>query len=497
MTILISKEGLEMLSEKLSRKLSYPLIVFDNKKDMISKALKLIDSGSPVLLISKDAWNDWNYIKKEILKSGLNRFLIDIVDSIEFELVKDLIDPIGLVIAKYTALLNFMSHKALYITNPEKPVDRRTLILRPHTALLEYVPAPILLSPESCSKWKYCNACIDSCPYNALEGKPPTIKPEMCTGCGVCVASCPFGLLYMPQYNLKSFELFLSSIRSRIGLEPAWIIAVCRDSLVEIRERIKNGSFSPAFFVPIECPGWFDQFHMISAILQGFQPIIYCDKETSGKCGGLEIVESWSKELSEIVNIPVTTNFSVVERTLSKKPNVKVIERAPMLYQNRVAALSLFRTYNLKKAEFSAPLVGLVDVSNEKCMVCDACSNMCPFQALRVRNEGDRRNLEFNMSRCTACGICEAICPYGAIKVGYKYNKEYDKEWKVVASDQIAKCRRCGKPIGSMKYLRYLEKKLKESGADSWVLESLWLCQECKIKALIERQMLGDKEGNN
>ena len=497
MTLLICREGIEDIINEIVQKLGYPIKIFDNKDDMISEALKTVDAGAPVLLIFKDAWNNWKLIKDRTLKVGVNRFLIDLIDPVEFSYARDLIDPTGLVIAKYTALLNFMAHKALYRTNPNKPVDRRTLLLRPHTAFFEYLPAPILLSPEACTKWKYCNACIEACPFNALEGKPPSVKLDICTGCGLCTAACPFGLLYMPQYNLKSFEMFLSTLRSRIGSEPAWILAVCRNSLVKIKEALgSNEAFSRLFIVPVECPGWFTQFHMVSAILQGFQPIVYCDAETTERCGGADTVKKWSEELSTITDIIITDDIEEIKKFISQRPKVRVLEGVPMLHQDRATILNIFRAYGIEKLTFSTPLVGMVNVNDEKCLVCDACSNMCPFQALRVRYDNDKRNLEFNMSRCTACGICEAICPYNAIKVGYSYNKDYDKGWRVVASDEVARCRRCGKPIGSMKYLKYLEKKLKESGADPWVIEQLWLCQECKIKALIEKQMLGNKGDN-
>ncbi len=494
MTLLVDEKVAEIIGENNLGSLIYKVRRYENEEELIEDALGILDNDMPVLAVFDRAWERWPEIKKEITKRGLNRFLFEFIDSVELEIVKKFIDPISVIVAKYSALLNFMAYKAISVSKIDKPIDRRTLLRRPYRALLEYLSAPILLNEDICRNWKYCKNCIASCPLNAISGKPPKVNLDACNGCGLCTSSCPFGLLFMPQYNLKSYEYFLSTIRERLDKKPAYIFISCRDSLPKVRDELlgflqKDKVKYPTFFISVDCPGWFTQGHMLASLMQGFIPIIYCDKDTFEKCGGLNKLKEWSKELSAIAEIRVADDIHSTVKILEEKPNISVLENVGTLHQDRSSVLKLFRSYNIDEVKLSVPLIGIVNVNDEKCLLCDACTNSCPFSALRLRNEGDKRYLEFSQNRCTACGICQEICPYGAIRLEYGYRKSYDGVWIPLAEDEIARCRLCGKPIGSTKHLKALERKLRESGADPWVLESLWLCQECKIKMLIERKI--------
>jgi formate hydrogenlyase subunit 6/NADH:ubiquinone oxidoreductase subunit I len=271
--------------------------------------------------------------------------------------------------------------------------------------------------------------------------------------------------------------------------KPAYVVVICKDSLEELKDSLEEKLeliYPFTFFISVDCPGWFTQYHMIASLLQGFTPVIACSKDVSKRCGGLDKVKKWADDLSVMTDVYIIEEIKDIVNVLKNKPKVKVLKDMPMLSQDRTAVFKLLRDYNVRKVSFSTPILGDVVVDEEKCLVCDACSNMCPFGALRIRDEGEKRLLEFSAERCAACNVCQEICPYNAISLRYEYLKEHDVEWRPVAEDKIARCKMCGRPIGSYKHLKAIERKLRESGADPWVIESLWLCQECKIKALIE-----------
>ena len=55
-----------------------------------------------------------------------------------------------------------------------------------------------MITPEKCRR---CLACVDLCPFGAVQvadGKPE-VRPEVCRGCGVCAAECPAAAIHMSR----------------------------------------------------------------------------------------------------------------------------------------------------------------------------------------------------------------------------------------------------------------------------------------------------------
>lgn len=60
------------------------------------------------------------------------------------------------------------------------------------------------------------------------------------------------------------------------------------------------------------------------------------------------------------------------------------------------------------------PLVASVD--EELCSGCGICVALCPFEAIDLQIEGEKRRAEVNATLCKACGTCAAACPSGAMQ---------------------------------------------------------------------------------
>ncbi|MCE4606521.1 MAG: 4Fe-4S binding protein [Desulfurococcales archaeon] len=465
-------------------------LIYSTEDEMEDAIIASVSKDLPVIGLYPKAWEHYPIVRRELEKRGANIYLYHPLDTMEFNYIPE-VDPRHLVHAKHSSLLSFMAQNALYKIRPTKTVDRRTILTSPFKSLLDYYPAPMLIQPEACKSWKYCNACIEACPYQALIGKPPQVNLDKCTGCGLCTGSCPFGFLLMPQWNIESMTYLLSIIRRQTD-KPGYLIGACNDSLPELT-RVNIETLYPTIFVNIECPGWLSDYHILAAASKGFSTVVYCSEERIGKCGGREVFEARLRNMEPLGAIPrIITQSTELTEVLNRPLTVKVLEEDYSITKEKTDAYKILSSLGVERAKFNDAVVGLVKVDEEKCPVCDSCSNLCPFRALERVNEGDETKLVFHMDRCTACGICEKVCPYNALKLDYEFDKQVlDEEKHVLARDEIARCRRCGKPIGSRKYLLMLEKKLRESGADEWVLEQLWLCQECKMKTLIERQLLG------
>ena len=61
---------------------------------------------------------------------------------------------------------------------------------------------------------------------------------------------------------------------------------------------------------------------------------------------------------------------------------------------------------------------------NELCTQCDACIEECKFDAIEIKENGDRDDRELINEKCVGCGCCIAACETGALhlQVGAKEN---------------------------------------------------------------------------
>lgn len=56
-----------------------------------------------------------------------------------------------------------------------------------------------------------------------------------------------------------------------------------------------------------------------------------------------------------------------------------------------------------------------INIDQDKCVHCGACTAVCPPAALRLGGEGC--TLTFDATSCEDCGSCLKACPLRAIKV--------------------------------------------------------------------------------
>ena len=50
----------------------------------------------------------------------------------------------------------------------------------------------------------------------------------------------------------------------------------------------------------------------------------------------------------------------------------------------------------------------------KNCVACGACMNICPRQAIQVKNG---KKAMVAPSSCVGCGLCEKTCPAGIIEI--------------------------------------------------------------------------------
>ncbi len=465
----IAKEVLGSSLQKLPAK-----VVSADKNNIRNIVFEHVSRGEKVVALYDGAWSEYWSVRKTIEAHGDNWLLYTPIDLLELRVSPPELSGIGLVAAKLSLAMTSKAPRAPKIFTTRKAATRRSL-LNPVRGLSYFVAAPVLLDAQACAIQRHCHLCVDSCPRNALEGKPPGLDPYACTSCGICTWSCPYGLLSMPGLEVEGFSYFLDRISKDVSY-PYHLLITCSTALPSLREALLRENIRPTVVVPVECPGWFTEKHHLLALKHGVHPVVYCPGNTVAQC------DNTPSPLVEGLPGTYTESLGKALESLRKVPPIKPVEvkegkKIPLLH-------ALMDAYGVSRAKLRGPLIGVVRVDTSKCMVCEACSSMCPYGALRLVVEGDEIRLVFEHSKCEACLACVDACPYGAIKVEFEYDSEkYGKE-TVLARDEVARCIRCGAPLGSMKMMRHLEKTLREKGMPEWVIRQLWLCPKCKLYGL-------------
>ncbi|MBU2591199.1 MAG: 4Fe-4S binding protein [Nitrospinota bacterium] len=60
---------------------------------------------------------------------------------------------------------------------------------------------------------------------------------------------------------------------------------------------------------------------------------------------------------------------------------------------------------------------GYLSTINEKCTLCGKCFKACQFEAIELKENGDKKVYRVNHAKCFGCGICEGACEYEAISI--------------------------------------------------------------------------------
>jgi len=78
------------------------------------------------------------------------------------------------------------------------------------------------------------------------------------------------------------------------------------------------------------------------------------------------------------------------------------------------------KTYALLREEKIEldPTIATIDPG--KCNWCDLCSNICPFDAIKMEEHKGKKVAVVISSSCKGCGMCNPVCPTDAIDlIGY------------------------------------------------------------------------------
>jgi ferredoxin len=391
-------------------------------------------------------------------------------------------------------------------------VSRRELLRSvPHVLKVES-DIPIIFQNLCNHRSGSCRYCKDACPVNAisLTQANALIDERLCIECGACARECPTGAIQGPSVSDDQILAMLSALaKEDAGLHKRVFLLSCPAGLGKLAAEIGEHRDLDQCIVPaaIPCVGTIGSIHYIAAAFLGVNvvtvcPDISCEKAesairlyrhaASAKNLLMRLAEN---KLGSVNHLSLNANESMVNcvsRTiessipLDKKATIQEGSRREVLLE-AVRGLSSSETDMMIRLppDHTFPLFD-IQVEPDKCTYCELCQKTCPDHAIEfVKGEGFT-SLTFDPSACGGCMLCERDCPPHAIHLSrlVELSPILEKKKEEKARDEIAKCERCGTPMGTKGSLAAVKRKLSEQGAPQILLTALNLCSRCKAQAV-------------
>jgi formate hydrogenlyase subunit 6/NADH:ubiquinone oxidoreductase subunit I len=112
-----------------------------------------------------------------------------------------------------------------------------------------------------------------------------------------------------------------------------------------------------------------------------------------------------------------------------------------------------------KYSQIPDGLRGFIERSEEKCIGCKACTNVCSGKATTFMDniEAAKRTISVFHFRCTFCQHCQIECPTEAITLTKRFEyfsttRDDPKNYELTTLD-LLRCANCGKPFFPKKYV--------------------------------------------
>lgn len=342
-----------------------------------------------------------------------------------------------------------------------------------------------------------CKKCSTACSVGALKkdsiSDQPAFSHVLCNGCGACARVCPSGALEYLQIPGSSFERICSYYKDKIALI--------------IPRRIDPDTLHfplPQHVLPltVENENFLDEYHLLSLFQTSGNPIVICTDTPSG------LLQDIGAFLNEILRrkygkkaIFICDNEQDLAKVLSCLPEFKdasfsietgYLRKRP-LFAGRLAHVVGFDDLGIVDVPTSLPY-GNLTIAKDRCTLCLACVGACTLTALTAHPKDN--TLRFTPALCAACGNCDTLCPESdclEVVGGTLALRPESFRANIMASDELMECTECKKPFAPRKSIEKIAGLMRPIFAEDPVkLKTLYCCQDCKAKIMIESRIGGN-----
>jgi heterodisulfide reductase subunit A len=132
-----------------------------------------------------------------------------------------------------------------------------------------------------------------------------------------------------------------------------------------------------------------------------------------------------NKEIAKMLKVPLNSDGFFLEAHVKLRPVdfategvfVAGLAHSPKFLCETIAqagaTAARAATILAEKKYYAEATVSHVD--EERCVGCGICSSLCPYEAIEIVDEDNKRHSKVNQALCKGCGTCVAACPSGAM----------------------------------------------------------------------------------
>jgi tetrathionate reductase subunit B len=341
-----------------------------------------------------------------------------------------------------------------------------------------------------------CRACLETCPYGAIElrnrpdGAEMRIDANLCQRCGACSGVCPTSSIERPF--LPAEELISRVLDVTAGIDGGILAITCGASEARVAKEVGGDAVVvlPSLLI-------LDETVLLAALTAGARGVVLV--------GCLACTHDRPRTLLDPLTVTRTIlddpqRVAFVQDAGSSAPLHQALDRMASLTPTavrlglddrlRLAAahdrrdrlrllLPAFGTES--HAPVSATGFGHIELDQDACVACGACAIACPTDTLQL--DGSVASLSVTDLDCVGCGACVAACPDDALTLEPAVPIGAGAmERRILLIDESVACRQCGEHYAPQRLLAHARSTLVESGLDPDDPRfQLGVCPTCRV----------------